>query len=82
MPIYEYICENCGGQFDKLRPMKEADAPIPCAKCESIQTRRRLSKFFAHSEGKVLAGSSCGCGGNCKGGCSGCSGGSCGSCQN
>ncbi len=73
MPIYEYECKACGHQFDKLRSIKDADAPIACLKCQSLETHRRLSKFFAHSEGQTLAGgSSCGCGN--------CSGGSCGSC--
>lgn len=74
MPVYEYVCKDCGHQFDKMRPMSQADAPVACAHCKSESTRRLLSRFFASSEGRSIASSSQG------GGCAGCGGGSCGSC--
>ena len=74
MPIYEYICQDCGARFDVLRSMREADAPIHCKKCESDHTSRALSVFFAQSGERQVAGSSGG------GGCAGCAGGSCASC--
>lgn len=74
MPIYEYICMDCGKQFETLRSMKEADAPIHCQKCEGEHTTRLVSVFFASSSGKVIAGNG--------GGCAGCSGGSCSTCGN
>jgi putative FmdB family regulatory protein len=74
MPLYEYECKACGHHFDTLRSMKDADAPVNCRKCESSETHRTLSVFFASSSGRPIAGSSsCGCGN--------CSGGSCGSCS-
>jgi putative FmdB family regulatory protein len=73
MPIYEYVCQACGYEFDTLRSMKDADAPIDCQKCESNHTRRMLSVFFAQSEGRSVTTTAHQCGG-------GCSGGSCGSC--
>jgi putative FmdB family regulatory protein len=74
MPIYEYICKDCGSHFDTMKPMKEADAPAACLDCNSQNTVRQLSVFVAKSGNRTVAGSSCGCGN--------CSGGSCGSCQN
>lgn len=74
MPIYEYICLDCGDRFDALRPMKDADEQIDCHKCSSERTLRQLSIFFAQSAGKAIAG------GN-GGGCAGCSGGSCAGCS-
>lgn len=74
MPLYEYSCENCGYQFEALRPMKDADAPIPCKKCHSAQTHKIVSVFFAKSNGQSLHG-----GGTS--GCAGCSSGSCASCR-
>jgi putative FmdB family regulatory protein len=76
MPVYEYVCQECGYNFDKMRPMSQADAPIVCTSCNSQSTKRKLSRFFASSEGRAIAtpASSCGCGN--------CSGGSCGSCHN
>lgn len=73
MPVYEYACEDCGAQFEVLRPMKDADAPIGCIKCQGRHTGRRLSVFYAQSGGRTVAGT----GGNS---CGSCSGGSCGSC--
>ncbi|RPI33338.1 MAG: zinc ribbon domain-containing protein [Chloroflexota bacterium] len=74
MPIYEYMCKDCGAHFDALRSMKDADAPIACKECESRHTSRQISVFYAQSGGRVVAG------GN-GGGCTGCAGGSCSSCN-
>jgi putative FmdB family regulatory protein len=73
MPIYEYICKECGQEFDALRSMKDADNPIECKNCHSIQTMRVISAFFAASNGKSLTPAASGCGG-CGGGktCSSC----------
>jgi putative FmdB family regulatory protein len=73
MPIYEYVCEDCGTHFEVLRPMKDADAPIGCRRCESRQTERMLSVFYAQSGGRAVAGTS-------GSACGSCSGGSCASC--
>ena len=72
MPVYEYLCKECGAKFDKLRSMRDADAPIPCTSCQSLETKRQLSTCNCSSEGRSLNGSS--------GGCGNCSGGSCSSC--
>lgn len=73
MPIYEYICKECGHRFEALRSMKDADSPIACTECHSEQTRRALSLCYSQSGGHALAGST-------GGGCGSCSGGSCSSC--
>jgi putative FmdB family regulatory protein len=71
MPLYEYYCSNCHTQFDALRPMSQADAPIKCEHCESRRTARVLSVFAvvgASSSGKPVegtAGGGCACGGAC-----------------
>jgi putative FmdB family regulatory protein len=72
MPIYEYICFDCGKKFEAIRPIKDADKTIECVKCQSEHTGRQLAVFFASSGGKVLAGGG--------GGCGSCGGGSCASC--
>lgn len=73
MPIYEYLCQDCGVKFDVIRPMKDADSPINCQKCASPSTRRAISVFTALSDGKIVTG-------NTNTGCNGCMGGSCASC--
>jgi putative FmdB family regulatory protein len=74
MPIYEYTCDKCGSRFEVLRPIKEADTPIPCNACDSNRTHRAISVFYAQSNNRIIAG------GN-GGGCAGCSSGSCSSCN-
>ncbi|NLG99120.1 MAG: zinc ribbon domain-containing protein [Chloroflexi bacterium] len=71
MPLYEYVCKDCGNHFDALRSMSDADKTIACRSCHSENTTRAMSVFFASSEGRSVASS---------GGCGGCSGGSCASC--
>ena len=75
MPIYEYVCLDCGEIFEELRPMPDADTPIVCENCESEHTSRKLAVIFAQSGGRGVAG-------NTSSGCGGCSGGSCSSCRN
>jgi len=74
MPIYEYICSDCGKRFEILRSIKDADTPILCKICQSSNTLRAVSLFYAQSGSKIIAG------GN-HGGCAGCSSGSCSSCS-
>lgn len=73
MPIYEYVCLDCGERFETMRSMKDADAPINCHECESPHTSRMLSLFNAASGGRVVAGGNTGC--------AGCSSSSCATCK-
>lgn len=73
MPLYEYVCKDCGYHFDALRSMKDADTPIACRSCHGAHTSRAISLFFASSEGRSVTA-------NSGGGCGSCSGGSCSSC--
>lgn len=74
MPVYEYVCLDCRERFDALRPMKDADAPIPCSRCGGDHSSRTLSVFYAQSDGRSVAGTQTGC--------SSCAGGHCASCAN
>lgn len=73
MPIYEYRCQDCGTQFEVIRPMKDADAPIGCTRCQGQHTGRVLSVFYAQSDGRPVAGSR-------GSACGACTGGSCSRC--
>ena len=46
MPIYEYLCEECGEVTEALVRMGDASG-VACAKCGSAKTRRKLSTFAA-----------------------------------
>ncbi|HOE34585.1 MAG: zinc ribbon domain-containing protein [Chloroflexi bacterium] len=72
MPIYEYQCQQCGTHFELIRAYSQADSPAQCPRCTSIETKRKLSKVNAFSNGKSLTDSGPSCGS--------CSGGSCSTC--
>ncbi len=75
MPIYEYECSDCRQTFEVRRCFSEADLPAICVKCESKNTHKVLSTFYAKSAGSSSS-SSVG-----SSGCGNCHGGSCGSCH-
>lgn len=44
MPIYEYVCEACGEQFERLfLSLSRVPAEIRCPACQSTDVRRRVS---------------------------------------
>ena len=76
MPIYEYICRDCGEQFETMTTMAKADE-VACKACESENTERKFSVFgVTASTPKHACGSnemprgcpSAGGGGGCGGG--------------
>jgi putative FmdB family regulatory protein len=48
MPIYEYLCPECGLRFEKLRPLSQADKEVTCPGCGK-PARRRPSTFACFS---------------------------------
>jgi putative FmdB family regulatory protein len=45
MPIYEYRCQACGEEFEKLvRSSADADQ-VECPRCQQVHVKRRLSLF-------------------------------------
>jgi predicted nucleic acid-binding Zn ribbon protein len=69
MPIYEYICEQDGAVIELLRPMREADAPVPDPQGKGRVFRRKHSTFATGSGGSgargavsLTAGGCCPCG--------------------
>jgi putative FmdB family regulatory protein len=66
MPLYEYLCADCGLRFEKLRPMSKVDEPIACVQCGSAKTSRAISLFSAISKSKdggsrTVSGTGAGC---------------------
>jgi putative FmdB family regulatory protein len=57
MPIYEYRCEICRETFERLRPMREADEPTTCPRCESKAVERLISEFSAGAGCRTAPGS-------------------------
>jgi putative FmdB family regulatory protein len=46
MPIYEYICDDCGTKFEKL---VRNGAAVACPDCGESHLSPTLSTFAAHS---------------------------------
>ncbi|MGJ5010061.1 zinc ribbon domain-containing protein [Bradyrhizobium oligotrophicum] len=38
MPVYEYLCDECG-PFTDMRPMSECDEPQVCPQCQDMAPR-------------------------------------------
>ncbi|MDE3168944.1 MAG: zinc ribbon domain-containing protein [Acidobacteriota bacterium] len=73
MPIFEYVCDDCGERYEKLVMSKSTK--IACPKCESSKRTIQLSVFAAPANGaKASNGSSSepSSGGGCCGGSCGC----------
>lgn len=47
MPIYEYICDECKAEYEKLVLSK--NEAVTCPQCGSARKTLRLSTFAAHS---------------------------------
>jgi len=47
MPLYEYLCRECGKRFEVLRRMQDADLEMKCPECRSEEVQRLLSTFAA-----------------------------------
>jgi len=54
MPIFEYLCEDCGSKFEKLVRRPGADEVL-CPSCgEGGHLEQQFSSFAAHSSGHAL----------------------------
>jgi putative FmdB family regulatory protein len=69
MPIYEYVCDDCGAHYERI--VMNRQTTITCPKCASAKNTIQLSVFAAHSNGvkpsaqpSASSDSSC-CGGAC-----------------
>ncbi len=76
MPIYEYVCSDCGHKFEQLRPCSQANEKGCCPKCKH-PAERRLSRFASFTKG--FSGESAPIAG-AGGGCASCGSSSCGTC--
>ena len=70
MPIYEYICDECHNEFEKIVINKQQE--IACPKCSSKKATIQLSVFSSATAGgpaKSSTPQSGGGGGCCGAGC-------------
>ncbi|MGC8605812.1 MAG: FmdB family zinc ribbon protein [Desulfomonilaceae bacterium] len=59
MPIFEFVCENCGKQFERIFFISECDESVKCPSCGSERTTKSLSVF---SRSGIEKGLSAACG--------------------
>ena len=52
MPIFEYICEECGEVFEMLVMSASATKEVHCPNCMSDLVRKLISTFSAKVGGK------------------------------
>jgi putative FmdB family regulatory protein len=50
MPIFEYLCEDCGTKFEKL--VRNGDKVL-CPSCGQAHLAPQFSTFAAHANGKT-----------------------------
>ncbi len=82
MPIFEYKCDDCGGEFEEL--VFDQNETPECPKCGSKKTAKLMSCCRFKSGGGADAGasedSSSSSSSSSSSACSTCSGGSCSTC--
>jgi putative FmdB family regulatory protein len=49
MPIYEYVCDDCGERYERI--VMSLSQEITCPKCASTRRTVQLSVFAAPSNG-------------------------------
>jgi len=68
MPIYEYLCDECGERYERI--VMSTKQAITCPKCSSGKKTIQLSVFAAPSSGgkasassstSASSGGACGC---------------------
>lgn len=50
MPIYEYVCQSCGDDFEKLTSYSDRSVPA-CPTCHGTAVERQLSTPAIHFKG-------------------------------
>jgi len=50
VPIYEFDCQTCGEEFEKIQSFSETTTPL-CPRCQSTQVQRRMGRPAIHFKG-------------------------------
>jgi len=67
MPIYEYICDDCGERYERL--VMNGKTSVACPKCASGKHTLQLSVFAAPANGSKSSAGPSSSGGCCGGAC-------------
>ena len=49
MPIYEYLCQACGREFQYLVLRKDEEDNLACPKCKGIDLKKLVSRVAYHA---------------------------------
>jgi len=60
MPIFEYLCKDCGQPFERIVP--RYDSHVDCMHCNSANVEKQLSVFAVASSSSTTEASGAGCG--------------------
>jgi putative FmdB family regulatory protein len=69
MPIYEYVCDDCGAHYERI--VLHHKTAVTCPRCESGKHTIQLSVFAAPASGGRSTGGGSPMTGNGGGGCCG-----------
>ncbi|MDP2167046.1 MAG: zinc ribbon domain-containing protein [Thermodesulfovibrionales bacterium] len=69
MPVYEYKCNSCEEEFEKL---VFGNPAVSCPKCGAEDITKKLSTFGMSGVSKPFSGTSSGCTSCAKSTCSSC----------
>ena len=50
MPIYEFVCQECGNEFERIQGWSDSSTPT-CSVCASSNVMRRMSPPAIHFKG-------------------------------
>jgi len=65
MPIYEYICKDCGKHFEVLTTSSSDVSPVTCPQCHGVDVRKAISAAsfrLAGGGSSIPTGALSGCG--------------------
>ena len=62
MPVYEYICDECGEKFEVLVRSSTQKAVFTCPQCGSEKVHKAISLFGVGGATRSTAASAASCG--------------------
>ena len=63
MPLFEYVCNDCGTEFEKIVPTSTSE--VECRSCQSVKVEKQLSVFAVAGGSSDAMPEACG-GGGCQ----------------
>jgi putative FmdB family regulatory protein len=55
MPIFEYVCETCGQEFEELVFGSNSANGVSCPGCSSVEVKKKISLFASRGDGNNSA---------------------------